>query len=94
MLKIDGLDRLQKELKQAQDALSELDGEIGSVSFDPNDPASLERAISEMERVIDERVGRYANNKIVAPLVEQTKEHFRAEILNKAARARLEADDE
>lgn len=35
MLKITGLDKLQKELKVAQLALSELDGNLGTVHFDP-----------------------------------------------------------
>jgi ferredoxin len=45
MLKISGLDSLTKELDDAQKALADLDGSIGSVSFDPSDPADIERAI-------------------------------------------------
>ena len=40
MLKITGLNNLQKNLKEAENALSELDGELGVVNFDPSDPAS------------------------------------------------------
>ncbi|PPA97522.1 hypothetical protein [Pseudomonas aeruginosa] len=57
MFKITGLDKLQKNLKDAQRALSELDGELGVVNFDPNDPASIEGAIQSVNRMIDERLG-------------------------------------
>ncbi|MEW7002118.1 hypothetical protein M5585_27965 [Serratia ureilytica] len=57
MFKITGLDKLQKNLKDAQRALSELDGELGVVNFDPHDPASIEGAIQSVNRMIDERLG-------------------------------------
>lgn len=88
-MKIAGLDRLQRELKEAQTALADLDGELGSVTFDPNDPSSIDAAIRTMENVVDNRVGRYASNSIVAPLIEGAKESFREAILEKAAAARL-----
>ena len=94
MIKIDGLDKLSKELKDAQKALAEIDGDIGRVSFDPNDPISIEAAITSMETKIDEKVGRYANNSIVAPLIEGMKEQYREGILEQAAEARLKGDDE
>ncbi len=80
-------------MNEAQSALEELDGELGAVSFDPSDPSSIEQAINQAERLLDDRVGRYASNELVKPLVEQAKEHFRSEILSKAAQARLEGDD-
>ena len=68
MFKITGLDKIQKDLKDAQRALNELDGELGVVNFDPNDPASIESAIQSVNRMIDERIGKYSSNPIVAPL--------------------------
>ena len=94
MFKIEGLDKLQKELKQAEKAFQELDGEFGQVRFDPHDPASISGAIQSMERMVDERIGQYANNELVAPMIEATKEEFRDAIIAKASQARLEADDE
>ena len=88
MFEITGLEKLSQSLREAQEALSNLDGELTSVKFDPAEPASIEAAIQEMERVIDERVGRHADNPIVASLVESTKETFRQAILDKAAAAR------
>ncbi|MEM7006684.1 MAG: hypothetical protein AAF498_12460 [Pseudomonadota bacterium] len=94
MFKIDGLDKLQMQLKQAEKAFQELDGEIGKVSFDPDDPTSISGAIQSMERMIDDRVGQFANNELIAPMIEATKEEFRDAIIAKASQARLEADDE
>ncbi len=92
MFKVTGLDKLQKNLKDAQRALSELDGELGVVNFDPNDPASIEGAIQSVNRMIDDRLGEYSSNLIVGPLAEQMKEKYRESILEKAAEARLKSD--
>lgn len=89
MFKITGLDKLQKELDEAQRALGELDGELGSVSFDPNDPSSIEFAIQGVYQMVDERAGKYSSNSFVAPLIDQMKEVYRERILQRAAEARL-----
>ncbi|MGG2041269.1 hypothetical protein [Burkholderia gladioli] len=92
MFKIEGLDKLARDLDAAQKALSELDGELGSVSMDPYDPASIEAAIQEADRLVDERVAPYASNPLVAQLVEGVKEAQREALLERAAAARLEND--
>lgn len=89
MLKVTGLDKLQKELKDAQTALKELDGNLGSVQFDPNDPESIEAAIRKINQTVDERVGQYSSNLIIGPLAEQMKEAYREKLLQSAAEARL-----
>jgi hypothetical protein len=93
MFKITGLDKLSSDLEDAQKAMSAIDGDLGSVSFDPHDPASIEAAIQEVERLIDERLGSYASNPIVGPLVEGMKEQYRQGIIDKAAAARTGEDD-
>ena len=45
MINIHGLDKLQKDLDDLQNILSNLDGELGSVRFDPHNPSSIEGAI-------------------------------------------------
>lgn len=90
MIKISGLDKLTKQLDDAQKALAELDGTLGTVSFDPNDPSSIEAAIRNVEVMIDERVGHLSNNPIVGPIAEEMKELYRAQIIERAAAARLE----
>lgn len=92
-MKITGFDKLQRQLKDAQKALSAIDGELGKVHFNPDDPASIDGAIKEMENILDERVGQYASNPIVAPLIEGAKESYRQAILDKAAEARLEGEN-
>lgn len=94
MFKISGLDKLTRELDDAQKAMEALDGELGTVRFDPHDPGSIEAAIQEVERMVDERIGSYASNSIVGPLAEQMKERYREAILEKAAAARLEGDQD
>ncbi|MTW18787.1 hypothetical protein GJ689_21535 [Rhodoplanes serenus] len=93
MFKIEGLEELQQELEEASNAMKGLDGTLGTVSFNPSDPASIEAAIAEFNRLIDERLGMYARNTLVAPLVDQMKEQYRAAILEQAAGARLKGDN-
>jgi len=93
MFKIKGLDKLQRELQRAQDALGELDGELGSVSFNPEDPASIDQAIKVMEKLIDGRLAGYEDGKIIGSLAAQMKEQYRAMILERAAEARLKEDE-
>lgn len=92
MFKIEGLDKLQRQLKDAERAFQELDGELGSVTFDPHDPASIEHAVHEMTRMIDDRVGGYASNPIVGPLVDEMKVKYREAIVEKAATERLKSE--
>lgn len=93
MFKIEGLDKLQRDLKRAQDALAEMDGDLGSVSFNPEDPASIDQAIAAMEQIIDDRVAGYEDSEIIGSLAEEMKERYRAMILEKAAEARLQDDE-
>ena len=92
MLKITGLESIQKELTEVQTALESLDGELGSVKFDPDDPGSIEAAISSMERMIDDRIGQYTSNSIIGPLAEKMKENYRGAIVERAAEERLKGD--
>jgi len=89
---IKGLDKLQKTLSQAARALEETDGHIGDVKFDPNDPASIEHAIAQMEAMIDAKFEGAENNPIVRQMSDAMKEQYRAGILEKAAAARLKGD--
>ncbi len=85
-----GVDSLRKTLSEAQKALEAVSGELGTLSFDPEDPGSVEAAIIESERLVDERLGRYAKNSVVAPIIVQMKQSFRTAVIEKAAEARLE----
>lgn len=92
MFKLTGLDSLQKTMSEAQTALEAVNGELGTLTFDPEDPASIEAAISESERLVDERLGAYAKNSIVGPLIQQMKDAFRTAVIEKASEARLKGE--
>lgn len=92
MFKLIGLDKLQKELEGAQRALENLDGEFGTVKFDPHDPGSIETAIQSVVRLIDERTGPYTSNPFLATWIEEMKDAYREKILQMAAEARLAGD--
>lgn len=94
MFNIEGLDKLQHELLEAQEAFEALDGELGSVQFNPTDPASIEQAIQDVETIIDRACAPYAQNAFVAPLIDEMKAKYREAIVERAATARLESEDE
>jgi len=94
MLRISGFDKIARELDQAQKAISLLDGELGSVSFDPSDAASIESAIRQVNLLIDERLADYSSNSIIGPVIADLKEKYREGIIQRAAMARLEEDQE
>lgn len=94
MFKIEGLDKLTHQLEEAQQAIAALDGELGTVQFNPHDPASIEKAIQDVEHLVDDRVQSYARNPMVASLAEQMKEQYRQTILDKAAEARTGGSEE
>lgn len=88
MIKITGLDKLQKDLKDAGRALERLNGRIADLRFDPSDPASVNAAVRKMERAIDQKVASYRGNPLVAELVKGMKANYRASILEEARKAR------
>lgn len=92
MFKITGLEELGRDLEEAQRALAEIDGELGSVNFDPEDPESIEAAIASMEQLINEKVDGYSDNPLIGPLIEEMKENYRTSILDAASEARLGDD--
>lgn len=93
-MKITGFDKLAKSAEQASRALKNFDSEIDGLEFDPTDPGSIDRAISDMEAKIDERVGSARNNPFVAPLAQVMKDAYRQKILELAAQKRMEGSNE
>lgn len=91
---IKGLNELSRKMKELEKAIAALDGEIGSVNFDPNDPQSIEVAIQKMEQAVDERVGDYSRNEMIEGIVSEVKERYRQAILERASEARNEQEDE
>ncbi|MQB56048.1 hypothetical protein [Rahnella sp. RcJ3] len=88
-VKISGIDKLQKQLKEVEDAAEALNGSY-DVRFDANDPVSIETAIQEACSIVEERASRYVNNPMVSPLIESMKENLRQQILDSAEQQRRE----
>jgi hypothetical protein len=76
-------------MKELEKAAAALDGDLANISFDPQDPQSIDLAIQQVETAIDDRVGDYQNNDMVQNIVEQLKQQARNAILERAASARL-----
>jgi hypothetical protein len=58
-VKITGLDEFQRKLDEFQKAMHSLDGTIAELRFDPKDPASVQRAVTEIEAAVDRKVAPY-----------------------------------
>ncbi len=82
--KLTGLDALQRHLTEVQDAFAGLDGKIGTVAFDPSDAASVEEAVCQMERLIDEKTRPYSGNQTVMDVREDLKQKYAAQIRERA----------
>jgi hypothetical protein len=93
MIKVTGFDALTRQLDQAMKAFTALDGEIANVRFDPEDPGSIAAAVATAHAAIDEKASPYANNPLVAQVVDGLKESIRENILERAAAARLQGGE-
>ena len=92
-LKIEGLDSLIQKMKELERAVTNLDGNLANLEFDPNDPQSIEQAIQELNAEIDKRVSSYSRNEIIVNIADAIKESGREAILERAAAARLEGEN-
>jgi hypothetical protein len=80
-VKITGLDKLQRELKDAQRAFQSLDGTIATLKWNPADPKSVQEAIKHMEAAVDRKVAPYRGNDLVAKVAQGLKDTYRQRIL-------------
>jgi len=85
-VKITGLEKLQRQLGEAQRGLVSLNGTITTLRFNPDDAASVRRAIQQMESAVDAKVSSYSGNPLVVKVAEMTKQNFRRRILAQAKR--------
>ena len=79
MFSITGLDSCRKHYRKLKQRLGLSTANL-ALTFNPEDPASIEAAIAESERLVDERLGTYAGNTIVGPLIQQMKDAFRTAV--------------
>lgn len=93
-MKTNGLDRLSKQMKQLEKFMKEIDGSLGEVNFDPSDAESIEQAIVSMENMIDQKSENYLNNPMISKIIGNLKEKYRQSIIDKAAEARTDNDED
>ena len=84
-IKMNGLDEMTNHLKKLQSFMSEIDGDIGTVNFNAKDQDSVNQAIANMEKMIDEKAKNYQHNQSIMELVEEMKGNYKQQILDKAA---------
>ncbi len=92
-MQMKGLEKLMKELDQAQKALTRLDGPLANVEFDPDHPASIQAAISKMENAVDTSVAAYSRNPMVKELSDSVKANVAEQITERAAKMRATTRD-
>jgi hypothetical protein len=83
-VKITGVDKLKRQLDEAQRGLESLHGTITTVQLNPDDPASVRRAVQQMESAVDAKVASYVGYPLVAKVAEMTKQNLRQRILARA----------
>lgn len=74
-VKIIGLDKMQKQLKEVERVMEVLNGSY-DVCFDVNDFSSIENVIQEVYFMVDECVFGYVINFMVSLLIEYMKENL------------------
>lgn len=84
---IEGLDQFRRGLGEASDALKALDGKIGSMHFKPNDPASVDAAVAEVNAMVDECIAPWKDNALVKQVASGLKERYAAGIRERARKA-------
>lgn len=93
-MKINGIDQLSKQVEQLEKFMKEIDGSLGKINFDPFDAESIEQAIISMENMIDQKSENYLRNPMILEIIGNLKENYRQYIIDKAAEARTNTDEE
>lgn len=60
--------------------MKELDGEMGIVSFNSENPKSVADAIQEMEDMVDNKAQKYSSNPTIMEMVVGIKDNFKQQI--------------
>ncbi len=92
-MKVTGFDAIERKLDQMARFSEEIDGTLATVSFDAEDPESIEAALQEISDAIDEKTRSYERNDWIQDLAERLKEHARNQVLGKATAARTESKE-
>jgi hypothetical protein len=79
-MKITGLDKFAREMDELAKFSKAIDGNLVTVKYNPDDPASVQAAIWQMETAVDAKAAPYRSNKLVIDLASKSKEQFRQAI--------------
>jgi hypothetical protein len=82
---MEGLDRLGEQRGEIVDALHQLQEHVAAVRFDPNDEASIEAAIRQVNDEVDRRLLPFEGNDIVGEMADQLKASAAETIRRQAA---------
>jgi hypothetical protein len=89
IFKINGLEKLQKDLLDAQMAADALNRTKIEVEYDPLVPASVESAMAKIEQTISEKTARYRGNALVELAAKGLTRQHQENILARVSAARL-----
>jgi hypothetical protein len=84
-IKLDGMSEVTRNMEQLKKAL---DGAFAGLSFDPQKPEDVERAIRDIEMKVDLKMAPYMMSPGVREIASQLKAEYRKAILQKAEEAR------
>jgi hypothetical protein len=85
---IDALAGLNTDLEEAHAALFDLDRTFATLSFDPADGLSVEAAMRQIERAVDDRVQKCPSNGFALITGRQLKAKYRHKLQNRVLRHR------
>jgi hypothetical protein len=89
-IKLDGMSEVTRNMEQLKEAL---DGAFTGLSFDPQKPEEVERAIREIEMKVEIKMAPYISSPGVREIASQIKEEYRKAILQKAEQAKKDSLD-
>ncbi len=84
-IKLDGMSEVTRNMEQLKRAL---DGAFNGLSFDPQKPEEVERAIRQIEMKVDMKFAPYVSAPGVREIASDLKAEYRKAILQKADAAR------
>ena len=87
-IKLDGMSEVTRNMKQLKRAL---DGAFTGLSFDPQKPEEVERAIREIEQRVDLKMAPYISSPGVGEIASGLKAEYRKAILQKAEEAKKDS---
>jgi hypothetical protein len=79
-IELSGFDELSRHLEQLAKAAEMLHGDIAQIHFDPNDPDSGQRAVTDMRAAVDAKAGEPGRSPFAKEIIEAVKDHFETAI--------------